>query len=193
MGSALRIRWCFQVPEHQSLNGPAPCRVSHASLTQGTRKNDSNALGRDRLRRAGADLRHRHGEECSLRFGWQCPDAGNRRRHPGRRFRLPQSSVQDHRARRCGRHHRARPAAGLAGRHRLRDRCRAFRCHRLHRHERFRSRQRPHHGSCPPEPGCRPVRRVPRRCRHRHAGCRSGPAGLCRLLRRAAEHGHRGP
>ena len=58
---------------------------------------------------------------------------------------------------------------------------------RLHRHERLGARQRPHRaGGHVGNRRCA-QRRVPRRCNHRHAGGRPGPARRRRFLRGAAQ------
>ena len=112
----------------------------------------------------------------------QCPHAGDRSRHSGRRCRLPRQTVQDHchggrRARHLDRrfsgwHHGRRFCAGR----------RALGCLRLHRHECVRARQCAHragsHTRHRPRAGCR----VSRRRHHRHAGGGTGAAGRDGLL-----------
>ena len=116
----------------------------------------------------------------------QSTNAGNRRRDPGRRPRLPQSPVHDHRGSRGRAVLRARLFSGLADRRRLRHRRDSLRVSRLHRHVHLGTRQRAHRAGSAQWHQCCAAGRVSWRRDHRHAGRRLRAPRRCRLFPRDA-------
>ena len=130
----------------------------------------------DRLRHLGDGFRDEIGRR-------QSAHAGDRRGRARRCAGLSEAPVHDDRH---GRHRDLR-AAGLlprrTGRDRLPDRCDPVGRRRLHRHERFGSRQRAHRAGGDYVARRRTRTRLQGRCNHRHASGRSRAARRDHLLR----------
>jgi hypothetical protein len=140
------------------------------------------SLARHRLRKPGHRLRPRgrgldHGPVRRFRT-----DAGNRRRHSGRRPGLSQSAVHHHRygGRRTLRRSLVIPRHGHGGR--FRRRRHPLGSGGLYRHECVGARQCPHRAGGDRQSRIGAGRRLPRWCRDRHAGGRSGSDRRGRLL-----------
>ena len=109
--------------------------------------------------------------------------AGDLGRRPGGRQGLPEPPVPDHRHGRDSARDPDRDPPGRHHRDRLRDRRRALRRRRVHRHEPLGARQRPGRRGGPRRRAAGARRRLQGRLGHRPAGRRPGAARRRRLLR----------
>ena len=152
--------------------------------TEDRSRGNSHAIGnRSGLRRACAAVRPVDHKVRAEPAGGQCPDAGNRRRHPGRRGRLSQPPIHHHRRRRRGDLCAGLLLSGLAGRAGLSDRRLPVGRGRLCRHVCFGPGQCAHRRSLAFGSRRRPVGGLPPRRRYRHVGGGPRPVGRGRLLR----------
>ncbi len=136
------------------------------------------------MRRRGRPLWVADHPAPAQQIAWKRADAGDLRRDPGGRRRLPEAAVHDHRRGRRGRCGPADPAAERRDRDRVRDRRHPLGCGRLHRHEPVGASQRQGRGGRPRRHPARPRHRLQGRLGDRAPGRRPRPARGGGLLRR---------